>query len=142
MVLYRAGREGGAVFLYDLETGTERKVYDLPKAYAMMADGVIGPHSEYVRIHGDFNGDGLAGWALKSIWADELPRVLWTSPTGDVWHDSAPQASVRMRGRGCASLLIGWAVLCQNFDAGSQAPDRVSCRYERSVFQTSSQDIF
>jgi len=80
---------GCSVFLHDLKTGEEREVAKLPPGVTTPCAGVIGPNSEYVLLRGDLNGDGLSDWSLKSLWTDETPRIVWTSPTTAAYANTA-----------------------------------------------------
>lgn len=89
-VVYSAvGSTGGAVFLHWLDTGEEREIMALPKGVTTPCAGVIGPRSEYVLLRGDLNGDGLSDWSLKSLWTDDAPRIVWTSPTTAAYPNTA-----------------------------------------------------
>ena len=80
---------GCSVFLHDLKTGEEREVAKLPPGVNTPCAGVIGPSSEYVLLRGDLNGDGLSDWSLKSLWTDEPPRIVWTSPITAAYANTA-----------------------------------------------------
>lgn len=82
-VVYNVGRRDGSVYLYDLRTGRERLVVQLEGEVRLYFADVIGPESEYIMLRGDMNADGMLDWGFKSLWTDEPPRIVWTSPVGD-----------------------------------------------------------
>lgn len=81
-VVYIAGRQDVPVFLYDLDSRKDRCVVRLARNVQMPSAGVIGPHSEYLLLRGDVNGDGLPDGGLKSLRTEEPVRTLYTSANG------------------------------------------------------------
>ena len=79
-VLYGVGRKDVPIYLHDLNTGKERLVVQLKGNVGTTPSGVIGPGSKYAMLRGDMNGDGLNDFGVKSLWTDEPPRVVYTSP--------------------------------------------------------------
>ena len=79
-VVYIVGRQDAPIYLYDLDTGKERRVVKLKGNLQMPSAGVIGPRSEFIMLRGDLNGDGLSDWSLKPLGSDGPPLEIWTSP--------------------------------------------------------------
>ena len=80
-VVYIVGRQDAPVFLYDLDTGRERRVVQLKGNVQMPCAAVVGPRSEYLLLRGDLTGDGLSDFSIKPLWTDEPARAIWSSPT-------------------------------------------------------------
>ena len=78
-VIYIVGRQDAPVYLYDIDTGKERRVAKLKGNVQMPSAGVIGPRSEFIMLRGDVNADGLSDWSLKLVRSDGPPLAIWTS---------------------------------------------------------------
>ena len=89
--------EGGSVYLRYLDTGEERAVVKMAPGVRTLTCGVIGPNAEYVMLRGDVTGDGLSDWSVKSLWTDDPIRVVWTSPTTEIWPKTVTPAAERNR---------------------------------------------
>lgn len=89
--------EGGSVYLRYLDTGEEHAVVKMPPGVRILTCGVIGPNSEYVMLRGDMTGDGLSDWSVKSLWTNDPIRVVWTSPTTEIWPKTITPVADRNR---------------------------------------------
>ncbi|NQT15916.1 MAG: fibronectin type III domain-containing protein [Planctomycetes bacterium] len=109
-VVYSAGSTDVGVYLYDLDTSRERKIVQLQGNVLLNFAGVIGPRSDYLMLRGDMDGDGFLDWGLKSLWTDESPRVLWSSPIADGWcgyvTPSVASNRVTLNVQSCSTEMI------------------------------------
>jgi hypothetical protein len=98
-VVYIVGRQDASVFLYDLDTGQERRVVKLKGNLQMPCAAVVGPRSEYLLLRGDLTGEGLSDLSIKPLGTDEPARAIWSSATcGGYPNTVSPSAACNRLG--------------------------------------------
>lgn len=126
-VVYIVGRQDAPIYLYDIETGKERRVVKLKGNAQMPSAGVIGARSEFIMLRGDLNGDGLSDWGLKPLGSDGPPFAVWTSPASSGSpHTVSPSPScnrLTFSVQTCHSEVLGRLADGQELTRGEKLKD-------------------